>query len=645
LAAALGDDANFSTTITNSIATKIGNVVEDTSPQLGGNLDLNTFDLTTTDPTVKLTTTLTATTAQGTVGASSETNTSTSAVTVNTDDSDTANAVSSYITLTSTQITSLGFEGDISLTYFGAAAPSSNFVWRDIGDSAEQNNMVIVYSPPADEYTFTLPTNVSLPTTPGNQTPFNEDDADIYFKQYAYGEMTVTSATALYGYSIQLRDSNGFFIDKDHVTVTSLGGTSYKIVFWTHDVGVGDVIDVIAASAQTALFEWGTSSFSETGLVATAESFSLTSSTNDIFAMGDLQITTGNITGEVVGTLIYDSPSNNTIISGLTTITIDGTGYQAATHTTDVPLIFTGNAGTSNELSLAVGSGTDARLRLMNSSGNLIYKFPAADGTTNQVMKTDGAGDLVWANDIDTNTTYTAGAGLTLTGTVFSNPDPDQTVTIGGTGLTTVTGTYPNFVIDTPTSHSDQTVTIGGTGATTISGTYPNFVIDSTNSVTDITGNIIPASDNTYDLGSTSKKYANIYSHSIHAHYADLAERYASDVPYDEGTVVVLGGDEEITVTSEAKDVSVAGVISINPGLKMNADAGDDTTHPYVALRGRVPCKMIGPVSKGDLIVTADNEPGYAQSVGKENAGRSVFAKSIETDLTEGKRLIEVVIL
>jgi len=163
--------------------------------------------------------------------------------------------------------------------------------------------------------------------------------------------------------------------------------------------------------------------------------------------------------------------------------------------------------------------------------------------------------------------------------------------------------------------------------------------------VPSITGNIVPSADNTYNLGSTSNKYANVYGHSVHAHYADLAERYASDVSYDAGTVVVLGGEAEITTTTEAKDVSVAGVISTNPGLKMNADAGDDITHPYVALRGRVPCKMIGPVSKGDLIVTADNEPGYAQSVGKENAGRSVFAKSIETDLTEGKRLIEVVIL
>jgi hypothetical protein len=215
----------------------------------------------------------------------------------------------------------------------------------------------------------------------------------------------------------------------------------------------------------------------------------------------------------------------------------------------------------------------------------------------------------------DTNTTYTAGTGLTLVGTEFSNTAPDQTVALTGTGATTVTGTYPNFTID------------------------------STNTTTSITGSIIPATDNTYDLGSSAKKYANIYGHSVEATFADLAERYATDVPYESGTVVVFGGEAEITTTTEPGDVSVAGVISTNPALKLNADAGNSQTHPYVALKGRVPCKLIGPVSKGDLIVTADNEPGYAQSIGKNDAGRSVFAKSIETDLTEGKRLIEVVIL
>ena len=739
-------------------AVSINNLVEDTTPQLGGNLDLNTFDLSTTDPTVTLTTTLTPSLTQGTVAASSETNLSNTTVTVN-DDGDYANAVSSYITLTSTELTNLDFEGEISLTYFGAAASTSNFVWRDVSDSAEQNNMITVYAPPTDEYTFTLPTDPTF--------PINSADADIYFKQYAYGEMTITSATTLTGNNIQLKDANGFYIDKEHVTVASLGGTSYKVVFWTHSVSVGDVIDLVSPSAQTAIFEWGTSTFSETGITMTAESFSLTSSSNDIFAMGDLNFTAGLSTGEVVGTFIYDEPSSTSILSGLTTVTIDGTGYQSATTITDVPIIMTGNVGTSNELSLVVGSATDARLWLLDSSGNLIYKLPAADGTANQVMKTDGSGDLAWADDndttytssdfthddltgfvanehidwttdqgainlhagnyTDTDTTYTAGTNVSISGTnVISSTYTDTIYTsfntdfdtrlatksttnlsegtnlyytdtradaraqlkidalVGGasaafdtlveienamatdTELTnaisalnhdSLSGFVANEHIDwtqasAGTIHAsnyspDQTVSLTGSGATTITGTYPNFTISSTdtNTSTDITGNIIPATDNTYNLGSTTKKYANIYGHSVHATYADLAERYATDVPYLKGTVVVFGGEAEITVTSELKDVSVAGVISTNPALKLNADAGNSQTHPYVALKGRVPCMLIGPVSKGDLIVTADNEPGYAQSIGKNDAGHSVFAKSIETDLTDGKKVIEVSIL
>ena len=691
-------------------AVSIENIVEDTTPQLGGNLDLNTYDLTTTDPTVTLTTTTTPVTTQGTVSASSDTNLSNTTVTVN-DDGDYANAVSSYVTLTSTQIDTLGFKGDISLTYFGEASSSSNFVFRDTGDSIDQNQMITTYAPPTDTYTFTLSAQHADTDsgTPGNQNPLNisSADTDIKFKQSAYGEMTVTSSTVLSGSTIQLRDADGFYIDKEHVEVTSLGGTSYKITFWTHEVNVGDVIDVIGTSAQTAIFEWGTSTFSETGLVATAESFSVSSSTNDIFAMGDLNFTTGSTTGEVVGTLVYDSPTNNTIISGLSSVSIDGTTYQSAITNTQVPIIMTGNSGTSNELSLTVGSGTDARLWLLDSSANLIYKFPAADGTANQVMKTDGSGDISWAtqstdyvtegsnlyytdaradaraqlkidalvggassafdtlleieNAMATDTELTNAISAlnhdSLSGFV-ANEHIDWTSASAGTihasnynntGDTTYTAGSGLSLVGTEFSNSapDQTVSLTGAGATTVSGTYPNFTITSTdtNTTTDITGTIIPATDNTYDLGSTSKKYANIYGHTVEATYADLAERYASDAIYEAGTVVVFGGEAEITTTQLAGDVSVAGVISTNPALKLNAEAGNSQTHPYVALRGRVPCQIIGPVSKGDLIITAHDEPGYAKSNGKFDAGRSVFAKSIETDLSEGKKVIEVVIL
>ena len=689
-------------------AVSINNIVEDTTPQLGGTLDLNTFDLTTLDDTVTLTTNATPSIVTGTVGSSTETLLSNTTVTVN-DDGDYANSVSSFVTLTSTQIDTLGFKGESSLTYFGSAASSSNFVFRDTGDSIEQNSMVVVYSPPTDTYTFTLASQHADNDsgTPGNQNQLNISaaDTDIKFKQYAYGEMTVSSSTVLTNSNIQLRDADGFYIDKAHVDVTNPSGNNYKIVFWTHEVSSGDTIEVVNPSSSTAIFTWGAETYNETGLVASSESFSISSSSNDIIAIGDLDFTVGNTTGEVVGTLVYDKPSTKSIVSGLTTISIDGTDYQSALTVSDVPVILSGNSGTSNEVSLAVGTGADGRIHQLDSSGNTIFKFPAADGSANQVMKTDGSGDISWAtqstdyvtegsnlyytdaradaraqlkidaliggassafdtlleieNAMATDTELSSAiSGLnhdTLSGFVANEHidwtqasagtiDPSNYANTGDTTYTAGTGLSLSGTQFTNTA-PDQTVTLTGAGATSISGTYPNFTITSTDSSTNISGSIEPATDNTYNLGSPTKKYANIYGHSVHATYADLAERYATDVPYEPGTVVVFGGEAEITTTLVAGDVSVAGVISTNPAIKLNADAGNSVTHPYVALRGRVPCNMIGPVSKGDLIITASHEPGYAKSNGKFDAGRSVFAKSLETDLTEGKKVIEVVIL
>ena len=76
------------------------------------------------------------------------------------------------------------------------------------------------------------------------------------------------------------------------------------------------------------------------------------------------------------------------------------------------------------------------------------------------------------------------------------------------------------------------------------------------------------------------------------AEYADLAERYAADAEYDKGTVVRIGGTHEITQTMQHADTDVFGIVSTAPGFEMNAGAGSDATHPFVALAGRVPCKV-----------------------------------------------------
>lgn len=127
------------------------------------------------------------------------------------------------------------------------------------------------------------------------------------------------------------------------------------------------------------------------------------------------------------------------------------------------------------------------------------------------------------------------------------------------------------------------------------------------------------------------------------ARYADLAERYHADGVYEEGTVLVIGGENEVTVTNLQADTAVIGVVSINPGYMMNSLAGNNETHPYIALKGRVPCKVYGPVQKGQLLVTS-NKPGYAQAWKFGDSTNSVLGKALENH-SEGFGVIEVLVV
>ena len=154
-------------------------------------------------------------------------------------------------------------------------------------------------------------------------------------------------------------------------------------------------------------------------------------------------------------------------------------------------------------------------------------------------------------------------------------------------------------------------------------------------------GSIVPSANLTYNLGSSTTWWNNIYGTAIHAVYADLAERYIADADYAPGTVVVFGGDEEITVTEELGDERVAGAISTDPAYLMNGDS----TGLAVALRGKVPVKLFGPVTKGDSLVT-HYKAGYAISVGRDRTyGQAVFAKSLETNLDPGEKIVMAVII
>jgi hypothetical protein len=120
------------------------------------------------------------------------------------------------------------------------------------------------------------------------------------------------------------------------------------------------------------------------------------------------------------------------------------------------------------------------------------------------------------------------------------------------------------------------------------------------------------------------------------ARYADLAEKYLPDAEYSVGTVMMIGGEKEVTAASKGK--RAIGVISANPAFMMNKDLDGGI---YVALKGRVPVKIFGAVKKGDKLIAGNNGTAIVAS----EIDTDVFAVALESsDLTDVK-LVEAVVL
>ena len=132
-----------------------------------------------------------------------------------------------------------------------------------------------------------------------------------------------------------------------------------------------------------------------------------------------------------------------------------------------------------------------------------------------------------------------------------------------------------------------------------------------------------------------------IASTASSAQYADVAERFEADAPMEAGSVVMVGGSAEITeITSEMSE-DVFGVISHKPAYMMNAGAGSDESHPYVAMTGRTPVRVIGEVTKGQRLVTSSTK-GCARAVaqGESFSPFNVIGRALETDTDTNIKLV-----
>ena len=311
---------------------------------------------------------------------------------------------------------------------------------------------------------------------------------------------------------------------------------------------------------------------------------------------------------------------------------------------------------------------------LTTSSSGLRYATPSAIanglsnvtiGTTNGSITMGAGGGPGLTYDVSGN--LTIGGNLTVLGTTTTIGNASAVLT-GATGTFTTSVTTPTVTATTvnaatignsgavlygtlnSSSASQPNITtlagvtsIGASGSTTLTGTLQTAAqtnVTSLGTLTGLTtGTILPSGNLTVNLGSTTAWFNNIYGTAVHALYADLAENYQADRFYMPGTVVQFGGAAEVTI-AEADTTRVAGVISTNPATLMNA-ALNGANVVAVALTGRVPCMVIGPVAKGDIMVSAGF--GYAR-VNNTPAPGQAIGKALEDFVSQAKGVIEVVV-
>jgi hypothetical protein len=390
------------------------------------------------------------------------------------------------------------------------------------------------------------------------------------------------------------------------ITVSNSSGTTFA----GNVTNTGNVV-ITSGGAATALV-------SSTGANITGTLSASGNITGGNISTAGLVTATGNVTGgnvvsvaaisgvTVVATANITGGNLNT--AGLASVTGNVTGGNINTAGL---VTATGNVRGGNVVSAAAISGVS-----IVASGNV------DSGNLRSAGLISVAGNVTSAANIAG--TFFIGNGSQLTGlslgvsvTKFVNGTTEGNVGVTNGNINFNVGGVANVVvIDTSTVYANvvSVASIAKTG---------------TNAV----GNI----------GSSSNYFNQVFAQATTALYADVAERFASDELLEPGTVVELGGAQEITRSLTALSEKVFGVISTRPAYTMNGGAGEDDTHPKVAMTGRVPVKVTGYIRKGDRLVAAGDGIARAAQPGEATAF-NVIGRSLVDKTTPESGTIEAIV-
>jgi hypothetical protein len=228
--------------------------------------------------------------------------------------------------------------------------------------------------------------------------------------------------------------------------------------------------------------------------------------------------------------------------------------------------------------------------------------------------------------------------GSTQTGSItLGRSSTNYTVNVGSGSIAGSRTRVVNIGTNTTSISTTSQIQIN-IGPTTSYG-IATFPANTTVAIANTSGSALSVTGNI--TGGNVTTTGKFYGTATNAQYADLAEIYAPDSDdIAPGDVVVFGGTAEISLTSVSHDPRVAGVVSTLPGVLMN-DGADGIA---VALTGRTPCRVKGPINKGDAVVSS-HMSGVAQRLDPGSyVPCCVIGKSLDDITDDSVQVIEVVV-
>ena len=347
--------------------------------------------------------------------------------------------------------------------------------------------------------------------------------------------------------------------------------------------------------------------------------------------------------------------------------------FNVNTTTTDANI--KSNISGGNLIIQANVSGTTFNVATaLGSNGTFAMSNAATVGTTLAVTGNSSGGNLTTAGQVSATGNITGGniitAGL-VQGATLSATANVQAGNLRTTGLISATGnitSQANIAGTYILGNGSQLTGVSAAVSVTkfLNGTTEgnigvvdgniNFNVAGTSNVVVLTSDTAFFAGNVStigiektgtnaigNIGSSSNYFNRVFATATTALYADVAERFAADQLLEPGTVVELGGEKEITRSTEDLSENVFGVISTRPAYTMNGGAGEDDTHPAVAMTGRVPVKCVGTVRKGDRLVSAGEGVARAAQPGEATAF-NVIGRSLENKHTAELGTIEAIV-